>query len=101
MRMMNVSDMSDGPEGNPWRDYHAMNATAAAIASRSLRRLVARGLLIYDRALWRRHSDVYRLAGWYGPTPRMPRPSLANYHERMHAGLGATMNAMAQAAGQP
>lgn len=81
------------PFGNPI-------ATASAIASRSLRRLVARGLLVYDRALWRRHSDVYRLAGWYGPTPRLPRPSLANFHERMEADLGAAMNAMARAAGQ-
>lgn len=81
------------------RSYSDCYATAAAIASRSLRRLVARGLLVYERTRWVGHADVYRLAGWYGALPRLKRPTLANFHERMQADITDIADAMAQAAG--
>jgi hypothetical protein len=81
-------------------EYGDPVATASAIASRSLRRLVQRGLLIFERRRFRRQSNVYRLAGWYGCLPWLKQPTLANYHDRMNEGLEAAMNAMARAAGQ-
>lgn len=62
--------------------YKNMLACAAASASRALRRLVQRGLLVrVQRALYeglrgnpvrpryRGQSDLYRLSGWHGPLP--------------------------------
>jgi len=60
---------------------------ASASASRSLRRLVARGLLIYVRARFYRQSDVYRVAGWVGCLPWVERHTLANHLQRMQDGL--------------
>jgi hypothetical protein len=81
------------------RSFAATNAVAAAIASRSLRRLVARGLLVYERRRFLRQSNVYRLTGWYGCLPWLKQPTLANFHERMDAELNDIAASMARAAG--
>lgn len=81
------------------RSFAATNAVAAAIASRSLRRLVARGLLVFERRRFRRQASVYRLTGWYGCLPWLKQPTLANFHERMQADITDIADAMARAAG--
>jgi len=52
--------------------------TASAIASRSLRRLVTRGLLIKMPARYRKQASVYRLKEWVGCMPWVDSKQVMN-----------------------
>src|SRR5207249_7725521 len=52
-------------------DCDNWNNCATAIASRSLRRLVARGLLTFERRRYKDRSNIYRVTGWHGALPNV------------------------------
>lgn len=77
-------------------------ACVAAAASRSLRRLVQRGLLVYCRPKWVAQSPVYRLPDWNGELPRnnSPHTRRAMYHSMSLADPSDAEDALLEATKQ-
>jgi len=67
--------------------YKTHKARASATASRALRSLVTRGLLVYVRARWVGDANLYMLKGWQGPLPRVRSQHAQNMMMAMAAGI--------------
>src|SRR5438132_381360 len=64
-----VGDIGGDAGNEGLGDYDQMRKCAHAVASRCLRRLVARKLLTFERRRFKGQSNVYRVQGWHGALP--------------------------------
>jgi hypothetical protein len=68
--------------------YETKKARASATASRALRSLEKRNLLVYVRHYWVGYANLYMLKGWEGPLPRILSRHVMNFEAAMTGYLG-------------